>query len=438
MLVTTEQKVLFACLGIFGCLFLTLAVLIYQDRPGRYRYAEEEAVAGGNSVTIESVGVSDFVDTWVAETKEVQTTESVKDTKVKEEITTEVSTSAMDSIVIPAGANEVVLTKEQSDAMKANASNIAYGEESTTAEATMEKMDGEGGEPNMPGAGVDGTAPNMPGPEGPTDRNGTSGNATSSNTVGSSTTKIPISTNGVRGVTTTDNFIASSGTTEPVSGTNAGTASASGRNLLFYSYWAGKKVAWYGDGTSRAATHISLVNQYFQFDSTIISNANLTIAGSANSQALNYTAIPKDVKAILIMAGYNDWKNNIPLGNAKVSVNQQQKVTNSMDNYYGACHHMFENLATSYQNVYILVLGSPVLNTEEAQQKNALGLTIQDYSKALCEAAGVWGVQAVDLSNIKTEEYASMVQQLSTVQENFRLLVAGIIQEICNRKLYSY
>ena len=145
-----------------------------------------------------------------------------------------------------------------------------------------------------------------------------------------------------------------------------------------------------------------MVNQYFQFDSTIISNANLTIAGSANSQAVNYTAIPKDVKAILIMAGYNDWKNNIPLGNAKVSVNQQQKVTNSMDNYYGACHHMFENLATSYPNVYILVLGSPVLNTEEAQQKNALGLTIQDYSKALCEAAGVWGVQAVDLSNIKS------------------------------------
>lgn len=221
----------------------------------------------------------------------------------------------------------------------------------------------------------------------------------------------------------------------------------------FYDDWKGKKVAWYGDSLTELYYHCDIVNQYFEFDGyncgirgCAISNVGDNAINLCHESRLKFSGleIPEDVDVIIIMAGTNDWCGNVELGDKKLTFNGNGQPNVDDTTFYGACHQMFYNITKNYPHAYVLVAGTPFIANKTYNLYNEAGLTCFDYGDALCEAAGMWGIQSFNISrmmgiNVNNVQDAGgeMYEELHFTEGAGRKAADVFIQEICSRRWYN-
>lgn len=221
----------------------------------------------------------------------------------------------------------------------------------------------------------------------------------------------------------------------------------------FYDDWKGKKVAWYGDSLTEIYYHCDMVNQYFEFDGyncgirgSAVSNVGDNEINLCNESRMNYPEleIPQDVEVIIVMAGTNDWCANVELGDSKLTFDDKGRPDVDVETFYGACHQMFYNLTKNFPNAYILVMGTPIVANKTYNLYNEAGLSCFDYGDALCDAAGMWGIQGFNISrmmgiNVNNVQDVSgeMYEEIHFTEGAARRAANVIIQEICSRRYYN-
>nr|MCR5216629.1 SGNH/GDSL hydrolase family protein [Lachnospiraceae bacterium] len=220
--------------------------------------------------------------------------------------------------------------------------------------------------------------------------------------------------------------------------------SGASENIGYYSQWAGKRVAWYGDSLTELYYHCSLVNQYFGLAAYNCGTRGATVSTHTVSalctkirMKLYIGYIPSDVEAIFIMAGTNDWMQNVPLGTKILTRDATGAVNTDSTTFYGACHLMFSHLRELYPNAKIVVFGTPMAMNADGLY-NALGLSAADYGNAMCEIANMWGIEnfnigeciQVNLTNcVHGDGY--MYEQLHFLEIPSRRAADAIIQKLC-------
>lgn len=219
----------------------------------------------------------------------------------------------------------------------------------------------------------------------------------------------------------------------------------------FESDWKELKVAWYGDSLTELYYHCQKVDEYFNFDGyncgirgSTLANTNELAMCTADRMNQEGIAIPKDVDAIFIMAGTNDWCTNIPLGSKQLMFDVEGHLVVDDTTFYGACHEMFNNLTMMYPDAYILVMGTPFAAANEYNLYNQQNLTTFDYGDALCDAAAMWGIPAFNIGeqmgvnvNNGSDEDMLMYEGMHFVEGGARMAADVIIQEISKLKFYK-
>lgn len=233
--------------------------------------------------------------------------------------------------------------------------------------------------------------------------------------------------------------------------TSATVQAGEGQNGLFANEWQGKKVAWYGDSLTELYYHCDIVDEYFDFEGyncgirgsnvTYFDEKSLCLSSRMTTPGID---IPSDVEVIFIMAGTNDWCNNAPLGEKRLTYDEDGHLRVDNTTFYGACHEMFNNLTLMYPDAYILVMGSPFGASNTYDIYNDLELTILDYGDALCEAASMWGIPSfnigemmgINVNNVEDSK-ALMYEGIHFVEGGARMAADVIIEEIAGRKYYK-
>ena len=221
----------------------------------------------------------------------------------------------------------------------------------------------------------------------------------------------------------------------------------------FYEDWYGKKVVWYGDSVTELNYHCSIVNDYFNFEGyncgirgSAISNIYGNEINLCNESRTQYPGveIPDDVEVIFIMAGTNDWCENVALGDKTLKFDGAGNLIADVSTFYGGAHSMFNYLTRKYPNAYIFFLGTPIVASNLYNLYNEQGLTSFDYGDALCEAASMWGIQSINIGemmginvNNVGDSAGEMYEGLHFTEGAGRKAANVIIQELCSRRFIN-
>lgn len=219
----------------------------------------------------------------------------------------------------------------------------------------------------------------------------------------------------------------------------------------FEEEWNGKKVAWYGDSLTELYYHCKKVDDYFNFEGyncgirgsaiTYIDDKSMCLQSRMKQEGI---AIPDDVEVIFVMAGTNDWCANVPLGDKRLTYDEDGNLRIDNTTFYGACHQMFNNLTTLYPDAYILVLGTPFAASNTYDIYNEEELTSLDYGDALCEIASMWGIPSfnigemmgINVNNVEDSK-ALMYEGIHFVEGGARMAANVIIEQLAQRKCYK-
>ncbi len=194
------------------------------------------------------------------------------------------------------------------------------------------------------------------------------------------------------------------------------------------SQWKGARVAFLGDSITDAR-QIGTTNDVFwnMFRDILgIEPYVYGISGHRMNQIVGQgqrleTEHGQDVDAIIVFVGTNDYNGSIPMGewysyqadktiiNGGVEVIRSHRVINFDDTFKGRINTTVRWLKTHYPTKQIIfftplhrayaTFGPNNIQPDETYS-NAIGLYIDDYVKAVQEAANVWAVPVIDLNSI--------------------------------------
>lgn len=192
--------------------------------------------------------------------------------------------------------------------------------------------------------------------------------------------------------------------------------------------WKGKKVAYLGDSITDKI-HVGTAKNYWQYLEEMLGVEPLVYGinghqwdGVLEQAGRLQAERGDDVDAILIFAGTNDFNAGVPLGEwytekeepVEVSGPRQEvrrRRTLQMDGqtFRGRINRALSYLKTNYPAKQIILLtpirrgyakfGDNNIQPDESYP-NGIGLYVDEYVKAIKEAANVWAVPVIDLNSI--------------------------------------
>ena len=126
--------------------------------------------------------------------------------------------------------------------------------------------------------------------------------------------------------------------------------------------------------------------------------------------------LPANSGVIIVMAGINDWANNVPIGNKSFD-------NTDTDTFFGACNVLFRKLTGRKTASRIVAFGTTFAccpNRENFNDpigfKNNLGLISLDYSRIMMESAQLNGIEHYDIGGnlcINTGNYTNYYRDQS-------------------------
>lgn len=174
--------------------------------------------------------------------------------------------------------------------------------------------------------------------------------------------------------------------------------------IISSSWYKDKKGARFGDsitaqaefwtsGNLEGSGWSTLVKDYFGCaDIVNCGVGGSTVAGTSVTNAMwtdeRITAIPSDSDFILFMGGTNDWGQNIPLGTL------DSADTNT---FHGALNVIAEKLVTRFPSKKIIWMCNVYGKVTTKNEKNSVGLSLYDYSRAFIESANKNGFDVLDM-----------------------------------------
>lgn len=186
-------------------------------------------------------------------------------------------------------------------------------------------------------------------------------------------------------------------------------------NLFERNSYQGKTVSWYGDSLTQQYAYCEGVNQYFGFhgkncgisDTTVYYLGGDSLCEITRMAGGNEYDINPESDYIFVMAGVNDWMNDIPIGNVEESIQKAKQDEFSTEDFSSSVNYMFCNLKKTFPNATIIVLGTPYANGKHYKRfletdgdLNHLGLSSLDYSDAFCEIATAWGIRNMNIGRV--------------------------------------
>lgn len=180
--------------------------------------------------------------------------------------------------------------------------------------------------------------------------------------------------------------------------------------------YAGMRVTWYGDSLTQQYFHCAMVDEYFGFNGhnsgindTLITYVNdSSMCVPVRMQYGEVDDIAADSDIIFVMGGINDWLNNMPLGDVEKAFEDTQNGVLENRTFAGACNQMFYYLREMYPDARIIVLGTTFASAENYKKfegsedniHNELGLTSVEYGDVLCETAGLWDIDNINVGRV--------------------------------------
>lgn len=177
------------------------------------------------------------------------------------------------------------------------------------------------------------------------------------------------------------------------------------KTRLANAYWyKGKKGARFGDSITAQADFWEsgdlegsgwsvLVKEYFGCSDIV--NCGIggsTVSGDLVTNAMwtgeRINALPSDSDFVLFMGGTNDWMQNKELGDADSS---------DTSTFNGALNVIAQKLSTKYQTGLIIWMCNVYGKKNVEDEKNSVGLTLYDYSRAFIESANRNGFPVIDM-----------------------------------------
>ena len=202
----------------------------------------------------------------------------------------------------------------------------------------------------------------------------------------------------------------------------------SGKNHCLQNQWQGKRVAFLGDSITDKG-RVGTTKCYWEYLAEMLGIVPLAYGinghqmGDIIGQAKRLkTDQGRDVDAIVVFAGTNDYNAGIPIGewyaegDAETEVGGSQKIMRKhraflMDDstFKGRINMLLDYLKTNFPNQQIIFLtplhraqarfGDNNVQPEETFG-NKNGLYIDDYVQAVKDAANVWAVPVIDLNSL--------------------------------------
>lgn len=148
-----------------------------------------------------------------------------------------------------------------------------------------------------------------------------------------------------------------------------------------------------GDSLTKPCMYQTLVN--YNSEMRII---NRSVGGSTLSDNGQDIAIckrvlrdlPKSADIITLMAGTNDFSQNVKIG----LINSSDVTT-----FYGALNFVVKTLLENYPSTRIILLSPPKLVHQRHKSVNKNGNRIEDYAFAIEQVAYVYGIEYIDVCN---------------------------------------
>jgi len=141
------------------------------------------------------------------------------------------------------------------------------------------------------------------------------------------------------------------------------------------------------------SSELGLINKNFGIIATSIADMDNTANSMCRDERID--ALDKSSDLITVMAGTNDWFRNIPLGT---------KNDTSVRTFYGALNTMVKKLQARFPNKKIILMTTPFGKypkkngwTDTNGLKNNLGLTTNDYGKAIIEVGKLNNITIADI-----------------------------------------
>ena len=169
----------------------------------------------------------------------------------------------------------------------------------------------------------------------------------------------------------------------------------------YYRGWYGKFWSSLGDSITQRDTYQIYVAKEFGFEkkhygvsgTTVADYEELSNKDSIMCSDARINAITDKSDLITVLAGTNDWVNNVPLG----TINDTSVLT-----FYGAYKQMLEKLIKRFPTKKICCFTPPYGlyggdGFTESGYKNKLGLTVGDYGKVVIEVCRLYGVPCGDI-----------------------------------------
>lgn len=150
-----------------------------------------------------------------------------------------------------------------------------------------------------------------------------------------------------------------------------------------------------GEGT-KCKGYQTLLQDNFEFDRVVkyaYSGYSLGIGNSAESSIMNTKAstwVAQNNAFWTLDTIVNDFGRNVPLGTVDDYINGTGITT-----FYGALR-AFKNRVDELSPNAVVICSNALLRTDRASDKNSIGLTFEDYEKAMCYVASKEGWYFVD------------------------------------------
>ena len=130
-----------------------------------------------------------------------------------------------------------------------------------------------------------------------------------------------------------------------------------------------------------------------------VTNCGLSGSTIANNSASPSTPMSNDTRMstypnadiIIVSGGYNDYGNNVPLGNLS---------TTDDTTFYGGYKKLMNYLITNNPSSTIIIMITPMPNSTPTSPKNTIGLTKLDYINAIESIARYFSVPLLDMNKL--------------------------------------
>ncbi len=192
--------------------------------------------------------------------------------------------------------------------------------------------------------------------------------------------------------------------------------------------WAGKKIAFLGDSMTDKR-HVGTTKCYWEYLAEMLGFEAFSYGVNGNQMKHLIAQADKlreehgrDIDAIVIFAGTNDYNSSIPIGswyeevyrnvpleNGKVGSRRYRQLVMSDETFCGRVNRLMNYLKCHFPTKQIIILtplhrgfaqfGINNVQPEEAYP-NKIGIYVDEYIQMLKEAGNVWAVPVIDLNSI--------------------------------------